>query len=306
MQIFNYLKGLFHRITRGQIKASCDLVIESLQKHTLPAYAQAGSLFKLRKISSKEGQDLIMQYKKQVRSMKGATTMVDSIHEILENTIKLLTSIGEKSDTLFNDVESTLGMTFQKAMYLRLISAATFADDFSRKVLNYLYVVETAHLDPKDLVLANTISPAERTYVVDNFANFALVMSILDNDVAEVLKQVDELPDAVVSEQSEHVLGGSLGLRKIDPLGFHGLALPVTVGVKWNPFYLIGMLYSDFRAAQYKCSKEELDLLQMRKLNLEKTYAKKPDARLQKQIEYMADRVNGLTYELTQMQEHYA
>lgn len=306
MQIFNYLKGLFHRITRGQIKSSCDLTIESIQTHTLPAYAQANELFKLRRISSKEGIALAGEFKKRVGTVKGTTGMVDAIEAILENTVKMLGTIVTRSDAVFSDIESTLGMTYQKAMYLRLISAATFANDFSRKFLNYLYVLETANLEASENHISDALSPAEISYVKDNFANYVLVMTILSNSFVDVLKSIDELPDAVVSEQSDQVLSGSLGAKKVDPFGFRNLSLPITVGVNLNPFYLAGMLIADFRASQYKCSKEELDLLALRKLNLERLYAKKPDARLQQQIDYLGDRVSRLNYELATMKEKYA
>lgn len=305
MQLFSYLKGLFHRITRGQIKASCDAVVESLQKHTLPAYLQGAECFKLHKLASKEAKDFIAEFTKTVGAPKSGGSIIESIKTILENTVTLLTQIGDKSDAVFSDVESTLGMSFQKATYLRMISAATFANDFARQFLNYLYVVETAHLDAASGSLQDALTPAERAWVEGNYSNFCLVLSILNNDVATVFQQVDELPDALVSEQSEEALAGSLGQKRIDPLGMRGLSMPFNVSVKWNPFYLIATIRADYRAAQYKCAKEELDLLQLRKLNLEKVQAKQPDARLQQQIQYLADRVSKLQFELQEMEKKY-
>lgn len=305
MQLFSYLKGLFHRITKGQIKASCDAVIESLQKHTLPAYVTASDLFKSRKLSSKEVQEFVKEFTKTVGMSRGSHSMVESIKVVLENTVTLMTQISHKSDTIFSDTESTLGMTFQKAMYLRLISAATFADDYARKFLDYVYLCETAHLDPSGSPLRNAMTPAQREWVEANFTNFCLVLAVLSNDSKDVFKEIDELPDAIVSEQSETTLAASIGLKRIDPFGMHGLGLPITVKTSWNPFHLLGMFIADFRAAQYKCAKEELDLLQMRQLNLEKLIAKQPDARLQQQIEYLAERVAKLQYELHETEKKY-
>lgn len=305
MQLFNYLKGLFHRITKGQIRASCDAVIESLQKHTLPAYAQAVELFRLHKFSSQEAKDFAVQFSKVVGAPRSSTTFVEAIRDILDNTVALLTQIGEKSDTVFADVESTLGMTFQKATYLRLISSATFADEFARRFLNYLYIVETAHMDPQGCALKDALTPAELEWVQANMANFLSVLAVLQLPTQEVTSQVEELPDAIVSEHSESALSGSLGSGKIDPFGFRNFLMP-SVHVKWNPFYLVAQLLADFKITQHKRAKEELDLLQLRKLNLEKLYAKQPDARLQKQIEYLADRVSHLSFELQEMEKKYA
>lgn len=306
MDLFKYLKGLFHRVTRGQIKSSCDLVVESLQETTLPAYESASQLFRTKKLASKEAVEFFNEFKKRVGTIKGANGLVDSIQVILANTVKLLNMISEKSDTVFSDIESTLGMTYQKAMYLRLISAATFANDYSLKFLNYLYVLETSNLNPQENPVGESLTPAEISNLNGNFNNFLLVLSVLNNNIDDVISSLDELPDAVVSEQSDHVLGGSLGERKIDPFGMRGLVLPVNVGVNYNPFHLLGMIIADFRVAQYKCSKEQVELLQLRKLNLEKLHAKKPDARLQKQIDDLTNRVKHLNYQLDQMKEKYA
>lgn len=306
MDLFKYLKGLFHRVTRGQIKSSCDLVVESIQETTLPAYESASSLFRTKKLASKEATEFASEFKKRVGVVKGANGLVDSIQVILANTVKLLNLISEKSDTVFSDIESTLGMTYQKAMYLRLISAATFANDYSLKFLNYLYVLETSNLDPQENPVGDSLTPAEISNLNGNFNNFLLVLDVLNNNIDDVISSLDDLPDAVVSEQSDHVLGGSLGERKIDPFGMRGLVLPVSVGVNYNPFHLLGMLVADFRVTQYKCSKEQVELLQLRKLNLEKLQAKKPDARLQKQIDDLANRVKHLNYQLDQMKEKYA
>jgi hypothetical protein len=305
MQLFDYLKGLFHRITKGQIRASCDAVTESLQKHTLPAYAQASELFHIKKLSSAQAKEMAAEFEKIV-GKHGSHNLVEAISDILNRTVVLLGQIGEKSDVVFSEVESTLGMTFQKAMYLRLISAATFADDYARKLLNYLYVVETAHVDPQGSPLAGALTPAEQSWVEANYRNFCLTLAILEKDPREVMQQIDELPDALVTEHTEQALIGSVGKAKMDPLGFHGFSLPVSISVKWNPFYLIGTMLADFRVAQYKCAKEELELLQMRKLNLEKLYAKQPDARIQQQLEYMSDRVARLNFELQETEAKYA
>lgn len=305
MKITEYLKRLFHSISRNQITASCDKTIDSIQKHTLPAYVTAAGFFKEHKLSSDESADFITGYKTKV-GLKGGQNIVESIHDVLQRTMGLLQSIGERSDALFADVESTIGMTFQKATYLRLISSASFANDYARQFLNYLYAAETSKLAPSDNPLANTLTPAERKYVEANFDNFCVIMAILAGDQKDVMEAIDDLPDAIVSEKSEQTLLGSLGSRKLDPLGFNNLIAPVTLSVRWNPFYLIGILVADFQVAQYKAADDEVSLLGLRRLNLEKLHAKKPDARLQQEIDYLANRVSKARHTLMTMEQKYA
>lgn len=304
MKLFTYLKGLFHRITRGQIQASCDSVIESLQQHTLPAYVSAEELFKSHRLNSKKAKEMVQEYSKIVGAPKGGQTMIGAIAAVLQNTAQLLAEISNKADTLFSDVESTLGMDFKKATYLRLISAAGFANDYSRSLLSYLYVVETEGVDPQSS-LADQLTPAQVAWVEGNFTNFCVVMAVLSKDTSQIAAQINELPDAVVTEQTEETLTHSLGESATDPLGFHRLAIPITIGVKWNPFHLIAQLRADYRVAQYECSKQQLQLLQLHKLNLEKLYVKKPDAALQKQIQALNERIGDLQMGLQEMEKKY-
>ncbi len=299
MKLVDYLKNLYHSITRGQIEASCEAAIDQANKHTLPAYAQAVEFFKLHKLASPEAESLIKLYKTKV-GLRGSASMVESIHGILQRSVALMQAIAERSPSVFSDVESTLGMTFQKATYLRLISSANFAYDYSLLLLNYLYAAET------EGALMGTLTPAERKYVEGNFENFAVILSILDGKPQDVLEAADELPDAVVSEQAERMMLGSLGEKRMDPLGFRGLGLPVSIGVNWNPFYLGATIYADFKVAQYKAAKEQVSLIQMRKLNLEMQHKKQPSARLEQEIEYLSGRVSKLNHELFTMEQKYA
>ena len=64
-------------------------------------------------------------------------------------------------------------------------------------------------------------------------------------------------------------------------------------------------MIAPFQVKQYTVAKEELDLLQMRMLNLQKQQAGKPDPKLEAQIEHMANRIGTLRYEIEAMEERY-
>jgi hypothetical protein len=263
----------------------------------------AVELFNVNKIKSKEVLSYVDDYRRIV-GLKNNVTIVESVLDGLYRAVAMLEFISSKSDSVYNDHESNTGLTFKKATYLQLVSAATFANDFSRKFLNVVYILETSQADQNASVQDN-ITPAEMAYVQANFSNFCRVIAVLKNDVTEIEAQVEELPDAMVADNSVKAFSSTLGESKIDPLGFRHLVLPIHVSVKWNPFYLIGMMYADFQNACYKAAKEELQLLQLRKVNLERILEKKPDARIQREVEVLASRVSGLNYKLQQTEKTY-
>lgn len=91
-----------------------------------------------------------------------------------------------------------------------------------------------------------------------------------------------------------------MGSAKVDP--FQMDLIPIWL----NPIYHIGMFVSEWQADRYKAAKEEVRLLQLRKLNLEKTIEKKPDAKIQHEIEYLSNRVQGMNFKIEKMEKDYA
>ena len=73
-----------------------------------------------------------------------------------------------------------------------------------------------------------------------------------------------------------------------------------------NPIYHIGMRIAEWQAKRYKSAKEELSLLQLRKLNLERVSAGKPDAKIQSEIKYLEARIQGLNFDIDEMEKKYA
>ena len=301
MEFLSFVKGLVHKFSKNEIALSCELTLDSLRKHTMPSLTQAVGLFKVMRFRSAEAKAFEANFKRQVG---GGADMLVTMQRALLNADAMLTTIEDKSDALFADQEASLGLNYQKAAWLQMAVTANFANDYTRKFLTYLYVVETAKEDPSQPV-ANFLSPAEFEYIDKFFTPYATAMRLLLQDFKNIEKSIAAMPSVVVNEISESTLPAALGASKIDPLGLRNLSLPINISVKWNPFYLIGTLRASFQVAQYKASQEERELLQMRKINLEKLLAKTPDVRVQKEVEYLSQRVSKLNYELAKAQEDW-
>lgn len=297
MNILHYLKGLLPSFKKDKIVESCEIIGNSIREHTLPAYVSAESLFEGRKFSSQEAKDFAAVYDKKIGRVHGKN-MIGSIREGLENTLVLLQKISSDANHLFAETETNLSITYGKATCLRLIDAADYVNEFSRKLLNYMFVLETANAD-EHVSVKDSISDAEIKMLNDGFFDFCLCMQILKRDVKDIEKVIKDIPDAIITPMTEKTLPATIGRDKIDPF------LLTNLSVKINPIYKIGMMVAERQANKYKCAKAELELLQLRKLNLEKLYEKTHDAKLQKEIEYMENRVTSLNYAVAKMEKEY-
>ncbi len=301
MFIFDYIKKLTHRFGKNQVQKSCLSLTDILRTHTIPAYTSAVELFKTHSFKAKE----VIAFGKTFNKFAGGSSnrFVETILDALTNSLAILDALYKKSEELYADQEATIGLTFEKISYLRLLGAISFTNDFSRKLLNYIFILETANAD-ESFQLKGSLSPAEIEALEAGFVNFSIACDILNTPFGKIQDKLGELPDAIYSEAIEKTLQATLGPSKIDPLGFRNFTIPIAVSVKWvNPLYWVCVVIADLQVASYKAAKEELELIQLRKLNLEKIYDKKPDPRLQIQIEALESRVAALNYNIEKQEE---
>lgn len=296
MNLINYVKGLIPLFKKDEVIDSCNLTKKSIENHTLEAYITAEKLFKDKNFKSKELGDLVFDYNKVVQSVPG-TKIIKAIRESLDNSIVLLDYIAGVSKNEFSDTEASLALSYKKSTYLRVIQAASFVDTYAGKFLNYIYICETSELDNSDI--KDCLLPIEIKWIKDNIYQFCLASKVLLTTKENFHKSIDGIPNATISELTETTFPTTIGMAKVDPFNLRGIS------ASWNPFYIIGLRKVVSQVAQYKASQASLELLQLRKLNLEKLYLKQPDAALQKEIEYMQNRVDELNYELAKQHDIY-
>ena len=297
MKLSNYVKGLFPSFKRDKIIDSLNATKEMIVKQTIPAYETGADLFKDRSFKSKKLKDFVKLYSSNVQNVTDAKLLF-SILSVLKNSVTLLDYIDNVSKNEFSDVETNVTLTIKKSTFLRTIQAAEFLSTYSRKFLNYVFVLETQEASEHTTV-KNTLLDIEVNWIESNFYNFCIACKILTTAKDRFKNDINNIPDAVISDMSDLVLPETVGASKLDPIKMNALT------VSWNPFYLLGMMMAGYQAEKYKTAEAELSLLQMRKLRLEQLYSSKPDPKLEKEINYLQNRVDKLQYKLEEMREDY-
>ena len=124
-------------------------------------------------------------------------------------------------------------------------------------------------------------------------------MNVLGQSAQNNYKKLLEIPEIVVTPENSKTMVSQFG-EKVDPLAMR------FVPVVMNPWYLWGMWRAEVQVKRYNAAKEEMRALQLRRMNLEKIIEGKPDAKLQKEIEYIESRINKLNYELEELENKHA
>lgn len=306
MNLFEYLKTLPRQFSKDQVQESCQIVIKSINEHSLPAARAAVETFAAIKPKNAKVKTYLQIIEKNA-GVRGKNAF-GSIVAALENGSKLAELVNDRADALFGNTEAPLGQTFQKAFNLRMVSLIGFANEFTRKFLSYVYAVETEELS-SDLNISRTLTKAEIGYVEAGILTYSRCLGVMLKDEKDVVKAIGEVPDILVDEGNENVLRQTKGVA-VDPFNMSGIMDVGTwlgrIPTHWNPFYMIGMVYADITTQTYNLWKEEKAVLEMRRMNLKMIYEKTPDAGLQKQIEHMSNQINKLDVKIKNMERQYA
>jgi hypothetical protein len=297
MSFLTYLKSIKSGFERDKFIEACELTSTSITKHVIPAYISAEEQVKYSSIKSEKNQEYIDVYSRMVFPQNKKNIFAD-IRKKLQACVEIIDRIANDSTDVFSNTEDSIALSYKKVNYLRLADTVNFIAGFSVRFLNLVYANETEQYAADQKVEATT-TPAERKYVLDNFLTFCEALKAVDEDTKKLFLAITDIPDATVTQMTELTFPTTIGRKKVDPRMLSHLSAKV------NPFYFIGMLIASYQVDKYKAAKAQAELLGVRLLNLQGQMRKEPNAKLEKEVAYMANRVSELDYSIAQMEESY-
>ena len=295
MKIMNFINSLLPTFGKNRVVEDLRLLRTEIIEHTEPAYNTASRLLSKWKFKSPQIIELSNTFNRMVKS--GNKNLITTISESWPDILKNLTHAEELVDKTLNIEVVGASMTYSAVNLLQFCEAVGFVSKYARKLLLYIYISETSIFDYENSNLEKNLSKVEVEWINTNLVSFCTAFNIVSGKPEQIQKQFSNIPDAVVTNDNVKTLSATIGEDKIDP--FHLNLIPIWM----NPIYHVGMFVAEWQAERYKAAKEEVRLLQLRKLNLEKLSEGKPDAKLQKEIDYMETRIQGLNYKLDKMEK---
>lgn len=273
-----------------------------------PSYENALRLFGARKFINPALQKDWETFRRSVKGSQGANTIV-----AIEKTLKPMLSTLELAERLVEkdyaeDVEG-MGMTYYKAAVLQMIESIGFASDYAVKYLNYVIVVETSEIYPGDpdeaegqeqADLTSALTPSELRFLNERFNDFCTIMSTLTKPTDKIKQDFEAIPDIAVTASGDTVITQTVGRDKIDPFSHGFVPLPM------NLIYHARMRVADWQHERYEKAKAEKQILELRKLKMQKAIEGKKDPSLEKQIEYTQKRIDDLNARIRKVEEEYA
>lgn len=293
MKISSFISSLLPSFGKNQVLEDCRLTKAELTEHTQPSYDTAVTLLRTWKFKSSTLESHLATFGRMVKH-QGSDNAIVTIQKSFKAVIENLVAVEELIQQTYSQEVAGTGLTYLKANLLQFVEATAFVSKFARKFLIYVYVCESAQYEGG--AMEGSLSKAEVDWLGANFVSFCLALTVVSGNPANVKSHIENIPDIVITSENINTLSATMGETKIDP--FQMRLIPIWM----NPIYHVGMFVAEWQANRYKAAKEEAKLLALRKLNLEKLSAGKPDAHIQKEITYMESRIQGLNYNLAKME----
>ena len=295
MKITSYIASLLPSFGKERVLEDIGITKRELQTQAIPEYTSTVKDLPGWKYKSNEVKKLQEIFARNCQ--KG--NMIEVIARALPVVLTNLEEVEKLINATYQKDVASAGITYQSTTLLQLAEFSSFISKYSRKLLVYVITAETAAMPDSGTVLSEALTPAGVRWVNENILSFCSALLSMTEPPASLTKLVEAIPEIIVTPENETGLSETMGTDKIDPLKTRFVPL-------WmNPIYHVRMVWADYQTNRYKQAQEEVNLLQLARLNLIYLNEKKPDAKLQERIQLTESRIHDLEAKLRDMEKSH-
>lgn len=199
----------------------------------------------------------------------------------------------------FSDKIAKDSLDFRQVNILKIIDLLEFFNRYSLALLTYFYVLEAAVELKHDRYVQEAMTKNQQKFIDDNWLSFCNVCSVLFTDKNDFVKKLEKVTKVEVLNENESVLRETLGVNEISPFvnGF--------IATRWNPIIWVRRIIADWQVSRYKALEDNVRLLEIRRLHLEKLRRGEQDPVLEKSIKEVEDMLTIQQYKLDKLTKAY-
>lgn len=293
MKFTTFIKSLLPVLKKDDIVEDIRVTLQELEESTIPAFEGSIKMLGNRAFQSAKVKELDAVFKRNNRGVK------NTIEEIYKGLLKCQKNLGIVKEMIYNSYNEEMAaeaLDYQRANMLQFVQYSAFVARYSRKLINYIYIMECAEYGISSLLVKESINLAEIRYIEENIVNFSLAFQVVCGDKDKTEKAISNIPDITITPDNEDTLTKIKG-AEIDPLNMR------LISARFNVIYFIRMAITEFQVTRHKEFKEELKVIQLRKLYLEYLQKGKADPKLEKEIAYLESRIQTLSYKIQKFEE---
>lgn len=297
MSILSYINSLVRSIGKEDVFEDIRITRKEISGKLIPLFKDADTFFKTHKLINEKNINLNNQFMTVVGKRDKYKNMFDYINDKLPTVLINLDYISSELDKSLESQLVSRSMTYRRAMLIKSLDLISFASNYSFKLLKFVYYFEDKNLESSDY---NDLSmpPVLIKAILSNITIYARIIKTFSVKPDEFVNQVSGLKDIVIDEKTAAVLDAakdssdSLNLDSLNPVGFDG-----------NPIFHFRLMIAEWQANRYKLNQETKQYLELKLLNLKLQDEGKNDPKIQREIEYVANRINSLEYKIAKAEK---
>jgi hypothetical protein len=301
MEFLSYIKTLLPSFTRDRLEEEARETHAQLSRSVLPSYQNATVISQkaLRSVAAKNLDKLFSRNTPNIKASAG-DNFIMRITEVLPKVIETQTTIQEILEKKFDKDIVLGGVTIFKVNVIQLQELVSFVARFSAKLLNYIYVVETAAVDADSTYVKDSITPGDIAWIEDKFLDFCRAVDTVGRGRKNVLEALDSLPEIKVGgdEKTDAAVVATLKDSQIDPLDMKRVA-----NFSGSPILHIRTIVAEWQINRYNEMVELNRILELRALNLQRIQDKNPDAGLEDKIAMIQSRIDKTAAKMRKVED---
>lgn len=299
MNTVDFVKSLNPSMERVRLTSIISDVRSRLKEQIIPVYKNAEDAFKGRTLQSDPAKSTVAALIGDVSPRFGVNPL-GAIAGVLETIPHKLDILEELVNKTFGKEVPREAISYRGASIIQAINTFAFITDYSGTALDRIVAAEVlVAQNEKDRVDEHLV-PAVKKYLAENMSYFLAALKFAMIPADQLKDDLLKIPEVTVNPDSHASVQEVVGRDRLDPLKFNFF------GLGTNPFYFIGKWFAERQVASYDAAKEEAKQTELRLLELREAAQGRTDPRLQKQIRYNQERLDGLLRKVRKMETDWA
>lgn len=298
MKIINFIKSLLPHIDKEDVMEDIDNTKSEIVSGVIPAYQSASIYFKASGIKSDSNLDIqkVFYRNYEIKARGKKSNMVEDISTALIDVKTNLDYLADQVENLFNRDIIKDGLTLRKAILLRGVEHMTFMSRYSVDLLNLIYINEAKTANTE---LTEGFAASDRTAKMTekNLFIFARLLYWYSQDLEKFKVTLARGKEAILNDATTQNVIALYNEEEVDPI-----ASGLVNEFEGNPIYHIRLIIAEWQSDRYKSFKDKKKMLELRLLHL-KSMETGSDPKLEKEIEYVQDRITSIEYKMSKMEQ---
>ena len=310
MSLWNIIKNLPSRITINDTISNAKNTRDNIISNLIPNITTVANA--LPNPESKYVTDLVGRFENYDRKKFKETNFFYIVKNAANNMVEYLNFICKHPHT-FSEVETTQGISLDKATHLKLINMTRYLAAKLPGIINFAITQELILASEK----ARSKNKHATVYTLKDLYDAPKIISkinadldasipalvVFSNELKDIQATLSKLPkDVILNELTEDTLGHA---HNLDPLGLNGF-IPFDISINLNPFYYIGSIKAKWDNYVYESTKDEYQLVALKLIELQSLAEYGGNAGTEKQIKYYQDKAKRLQVEIMQYEEEHS